>query len=58
MNARQRRNSVSKSIQRERQNSLEEKVEFTLKYVLNDDMALNCTPQYKKEPLIENRNDE
>ena len=49
--------NIAKSIQRERQNSLEEKVEFTLKYVLNDDMAINCTPQYKKEPLIESRNE-
>jgi hypothetical protein len=28
-----------------------------LKYVLNDDMAINCTAQYKKEPLIDNRDE-
>ena len=28
-----------------------------MKYVLNDDMAINCTAQYKKEPLIDNRDE-
>ena len=34
-------------------------VEFTLKYVLNDEMALNNINQkYNQEPLIENNNEE
>ena len=39
-------------------NSLSSQVEYTLKYVLNDDMAIQNTPQYKKEPLIDTRIDE
>lgn len=39
-------------------NSLSSQVEYTLKYVLNDDMAITNTPQYKKEPLIDTRIDE
>lgn len=46
----QRRKSVSKSITR--QPSMSSHVEYTLKYVLNDDMAIPDTPQYL-EPLIE-----
>jgi len=46
---RDRRKSVSKSIQRgQRQNSMNSHVEYTLKYVLNDDMAIcNTNQKYK-----------
>lgn len=39
-------------------NSLSSQVEYTLNYVLNDDMAITNTPQYKKEPLIDSAIDE